>query len=70
MSISREPWRYQGWQTWKEWGWREKDLHYPFVAGHLVGEGLKIRDMENIWGLIPGPPTEFLGTDRHEISIL
>jgi hypothetical protein len=65
ISISREPWRYQGWQTWKE-----KDLHYPSVAGHLVGEGLKILDMENIWGLIPGPATEFLGTDSHEISIL
>jgi hypothetical protein len=68
--LSRELWSYQGWQTWKERGWREKDLHYPSVVGHLVGEGLKIRDMENIWGLIPGPAIEFLGTDRHEISTL
>jgi len=68
-SRSRHPRSYQGWQTWKEQGWREKYLHYPSVAGYLVGEGLKIRDIENIWGLIPGPATEFLGIDRHEISI-
>jgi hypothetical protein len=67
--LSRDARGYQGWQTWKEWGWREKDLHYPSVAGHLVGEGLKLQDMKNIWGLIPGPATEFLGIDRHEISI-
>jgi hypothetical protein len=61
--LSRESWSYQGWQTWKEWGWIGKDLHYPSVAGYLVGEGLKIWDMKNIWGLIPGPVIEFLGTE-------
>jgi len=61
--LSGESRIYQGWQTWKEWGWEEKYLHYPSVAGYLVGEGLKIWDIENIWGLIPGPATEFPGTE-------
>jgi hypothetical protein len=68
--VRYETWRYQGWQTWKEKGWREKYLHYPSVAGYLVGEGLKIWDVYNIWRLIPGSGTKFLGTDRHAISIL
>jgi len=59
MCSSPEPCSYQGWQTWKEQGWEEKDLHYPSVAGYLVGKGLNIQDMETIWGLIPGPATEF-----------
>jgi hypothetical protein len=62
-SPSEETWSYQGWQTWKEQGWEEKDLHYPSVAVYLVGEGLKTWDMKNIWGLIPGPATEFLSTE-------
>ena len=58
-------WDYQGWQTWKECEWEEKDLHYPSVDGYLVGKGFGIRDVETIWRLIPGPTTKFVGTERH-----
>jgi hypothetical protein len=59
---------YQGWETCKEWGWEEKDLHYPSVTscynGFFVGKGFRIQDMKTIWRRIPGPATKFVGSKR------
>ena len=58
-------WVYANWQTWQNSnsGWEEKDLHHPSVAGYLVENGIKIRDVKTIWRLIPGPVTKCIGSD-------
>jgi hypothetical protein len=60
---------YEGWKTWEQWGWKEKDLHYPSVTscwdGFCGGKGFRIQDVENIWRCIPGPATKFVGSKRH-----
>ena len=54
---------YEGWQTCKKSGWEEKNLHYPFGAGYPVGKGIKIRDAEILWRLLPGPATKIVRPD-------
>ena len=41
-NLSEPCWRYEGWKTWREIGWEEKDLHYPSAAGYLVAKGIEI----------------------------
>ena len=68
--LSGEFWGYKGWQTWKEWGWEEKYLHFPSVDGYLLGKGFGIRDVENIWSLTLGPATKLVGTEGMGFSSL
>jgi Leucine-rich repeat (LRR) protein len=70
LDFKRHKIMQQYWMSQDEKGvWEEKDLHYPSVFscsdGFLDGKGFRIRDVEIIWGRMPGPATKVEGSGRH-----
>ena len=60
---------YQGWQTCKKLGWKEKSLGgyrrrwFQIIKEQYIAKHSNLSKMDVLWGCIPGLETKIIGTD-------